>query len=308
MDKNSKIYIAGHNGLVGNSLVKRLKELGYTNLLVKTHSELDLMNKEDVFHFFNSENPEYVFLAAAKVGGIQANKNNPVDFLYQNLEIQNNVIMAAKKYNIKKLMFLGSSCIYPKDAPQPMKEEYLLTGPLEPTNEAYSLAKISGLKLCEYFRRQYDCDFISVMPTNVYGPNDNFDIETSHVIPGLIRRFHEAKINNDSQIAIWGSGKIKREFMYIDDLADALVFVMNNYSENEFINIGTGKDIEINQLAIMIKEIVGYKGNIERNLNMPDGTLRKLVDISKLNKMGWSAKMDLSSGLEKTYKWYLETN
>lgn len=306
MNKNSKIYVAGHKGLVGNGILKKLIELGYSNLIVRSHFELDLQNKEKVFKFFEQEKPEYVFLAAAKVGGIQANKNYPVEFLYNNLEIQNNVIMAAYKSKVKKLMFLGSSCIYPKNSEQPMKEEYLLTGELEATNEAYSLAKISGLKLCEYFRKQYSCDFISVMPTNIYGPNDNFDLETSHVIPGLMRRFYEAKINQKEEIVIWGSGKTKREFMYIDDLSDALVFLMNNYSEDKFINIGTGIDIEINELARTIKEIVGYKGKIVNDLSKPDGTPRKLLDVSRLEATGWKYKVGLKEGIEKTYKWYLE--
>lgn len=305
MNKNSKIYIAGHKGLVGNGILKKLIELGYSNLVVRSHIELDLQNREKVFSFFEQEKPEYVFLAAAKVGGIQANKNYPVEFLYNNLEIQNNVIMAAYKSKVKKLMFLGSSCIYPKNSEQPMKEEYLLTGELEATNEAYSLAKISGLKLCEYFRKQYGCDFISVMPTNIYGPNDNFDLETSHVIPGLMRRFYEAKINQKEEVVIWGSGKIKREFMHIDDLSDALVFLMNNYSEDKFINIGTGIDIEINELARIIKEIIGYKGKIVNDLTKPDGTPRKLLDVSKLEATGWKYKIELKEGIEKTYKWYL---
>ncbi|MDR3258919.1 MAG: GDP-L-fucose synthase [Fusobacteriaceae bacterium] len=306
MDKNSKIYVAGHTGLVGNGIFKQLKELGYNNIIVKNHSDLDLLDKTKVLDFFSEEQPEYVFLAAAKVGGIQANKNNPVEFLYLNLEIQNNVIMASFKNHVKKLMFLGSSCIYPKKSVQPMKEEYLLTGKLEETNEAYAVAKIAGLKLCEYFRNQYGCDFISVMPTNIYGPNDNFDLETSHVIPGLIRRFHEAKINKKEKVEIWGSGKIRREFMYIDDLADTLIFLMNNYSEKEFINIGIGKDIEINELVELIKNIVGYTGKIERDLSKPDGILRKTVDVSKLDSLGWKYKIELKEGLEKTYKWYLE--
>lgn len=306
MNKNSKIYIAGHKGLVGNGILKKLIELGYSNLVMRSHFELDLQNKEKVFKFFEQEKPEYVFLAAAKVGGIQANKNYPVEFLYNNLEIQNNVIMAAYKFKVKKLMFLGSSCIYPKNSEQPMKEEYLLTGELESIKETYSLAKISGLKLCEYFRKQYGCDFISVMPTNVYGPNDNFDLETSHVIPGLMRRFYEAKITQKEEVVIWGSGKIKREFMYIDDLSDALVFLMNNYSENKFINIGTGIDIEINELAEIIKEIVGYKGKIINDLSKPDGTPRRLLDVSRLEAAGWKYKVELKEGIEKTYKWYLE--
>lgn len=306
MDKNSKIYIAGHRGLVGNAILNELLKQGYKNLVFKTHKELDLTNKEAVFNFFKEEKPEYVFLAAAKVGGIQANKTYPVEFLYQNLEIQNNVIMAAYENKVKKLMFLGSSCIYPKLCPQPMKEEYLLTSELEPTNEAYAIAKIAGLKLCEYLRREYNVDFISVMPTNIYGPNDNFDIETSHVIPSLIRRIHEAKLNNYSEVVIWGSGNTKREFMHVDDLAEAIVFVMNNYSSKSFINIGTGKDVTINELAFMIKEIVGYKGSLVNDITKPDGTPQKLLEISNLRKLGWEYKVELKEGLQETYKWYLE--
>ena len=307
MDKKSKIYIAGHRGLVGNAILKELKYQGYENIIFKTHKELDLTNKLEVENFFKEEKPEYVFLAAAKVGGIQANKNFPVEFLYQNLEIQNNVIMAAYKYKVKKLMFLGSSCIYPKFCPQPMKEEYLLTGELEVTNEAYSIAKIAGLKLCEYLRREYGADFISVMPTNIYGPNDNFDVETSHVIPSLIRRIHEAKIKNIPEVIIWGSGSTKREFMYVDDLAKAIVFVMKNYSKDKFINIGTGVDITINELANLIKEIIGYEGKLINDISKPDGTPQKLLEVSKLKEIGWQYKVELREGLEKTYKWYLET-
>lgn len=308
MDKNSKIYVAGHRGLVGNAILNELFKQGYKNLVFKTHKELDLTNKEAVFNFFKEERPEYVFLAAAKVGGIQANKTYPVEFLYQNLEIQNNVIMAAYKNKVKKLMFLGSSCIYPKLCPQPMQEKYLLSDYLEPTNEAYSIAKIAGLKLCEYLKKEYHANFISVMPTNIYGPNDNFDIESSHVIPSLIRRIHEAKEQNIDEVVIWGSGKIRREFMYVDDLAKALIFVMNNYSEEEFINIGTGIDIEINDLAILIKDIVGYKGKLINDPSKVDGTPQKLLDITKLKDMGWLYKTELEEGLRKTYKWFLENN
>lgn len=305
MDKKSKIYIAGHRGLVGNAILKELENQGYENLIFRTHKELDLTNKIEVERFFEEEKPEYVFLAAAKVGGIQANKNFPVEFLYQNLEIQNNAIMSAYKNKVKKLMFLGSSCIYPKFCPQPMKEEYLLSSELEPTNEAYSIAKIAGLKLCEYLRKEYGVDFISVMPTNIYGPNDNFDIETSHVIPSLIRRIHEAKIKNIPEVIIWGSGSTKREFMYVDDLAKAIVFVMENYSEEKFINIGTGVDITINELANLIKEIIGYEGKLINDISKPDGTPQKLLEVSKLEKLGWKYKTELKKGLEKTYQWYL---
>lgn len=305
MEKTSKIYVAGHNGLVGGEILEQLKKEGYTNLIYKTHLELDLQDKNIVYDFFLKEKPEYVFLAAAKVGGIFANLKNPVEFLLNNLEIQNNVISACYKYSVKKLMFLGSSCIYPKFAKQPMKEEYLLTGELEETNEAYALAKISGIKLCQYYRKQYDCDFISVMPTNIYGPKDNFDMETSHVMPALIRRFHEAKLNNLHEVKIWGTGTIKREFMYVEDLAQSLIFLMNNYSEDCFINVGVGEDIEINNLAKLIKEVVGFKGRITNDLSKPDGTPRKLLDVSKLEKTGWKYKTKLKEGIEKTYKWYL---
>lgn len=308
MNKNSKIYVAGHKGLVGNGILKKLIELGYSNLIVRSHFELDLQNKEKVFKFFEQEKPEYVFLAAAKVGGIQANKNYPVEFLYNNLEIQNNVIMAAYKSKVKKLMFLGSSCIYPRMAPQPMKEDCLLTSALEKTNEAYALAKISGLKYCEYLNKQYGTDFISVMPTNLYGPNDNYHPEHSHVLPALIRRFHEAKENNLNQVVIWGTGTPLREFLYVDDLADACVYLMNTYSGNETVNLGTGKELSIKELAELVKKVVGFKGNITFDTTKPDGTPRKLLDVSKLKNLGWTYKTELEDGIKLAYEDFLNND
>ena len=308
MEKNSKIYVAGHRGLVGSAIVRNLKERGFTNLLVRTHKELDLKRQEDVKEFFEQEKPEYVFLAAAKVGGIHANSTYPAEFIYDNLMIESNIIHSSYKNKVKKLLFLGSSCIYPKFAEQPIKEEYLLTGALEETNEAYAIAKITGIELCKFYRRQYGCDFISAMPTNLYGINDNFDLETSHVLPALIRKIHEAKIANKEEVVIWGTGKPLREFMYVDDLADALVHLMLNYSEEIHVNMGTGKDISIRELAETIKEVIGYKGEIVNDLSKPDGTPRKLLDVSKLEATGWKYKIELKEGIEKTYKWYLENN
>lgn len=306
MEKNSKIYVAGHRGLVGSAIVRNLKERGFTNLLVRTHKELDLKRQEDVEEFFEQEKPEYVFLAAAKVGGIHANSTYPAEFIYDNLMIESNIIHSSYKNKVKKLLFLGSSCIYPKFAEQPIKEEYLLTGELEETNEAYAIAKITGIELCKFYRRQYGCDFISAMPTNLYGINDNFDLETSHVLPALIRKIHEAKIANKEEVVIWGTGKPLREFMYVDDLADALVHLMLNYSEEIHVNMGTGKDISIGELAEVVKEVIGYKGEIVNDLSKPDGTPRKLLDVSKLEATGWKYKIELKEGIEKTYKWYLE--
>lgn len=306
MEKNSKIYVAGHRGLVGSAIVRNLKERGFTNLLVRTHKELDLKRQEDVEKFFEQEKPEYVFLAAAKVGGIHANSTYPAEFIYDNLMIESNIIHSSYKNKVKKLLFLGSSCIYPKFAEQPIKEEYLLTGELEETNEAYAIAKITGIELCKFYRRQYGCDFISAMPTNLYGINDNFDLETSHVLPALIRKIHEAKIANKEEVVIWGTGKPLREFMYVDDLADALVHLMLNYSEEIHVNMGTGKDISIGELAEVVKEVIGYKGEIVNDLSKPDGTPRKLLDVSKLEATGWKYKIELKEGIEKTYKWYLE--
>ncbi|MEL7663302.1 MAG: GDP-L-fucose synthase [Methanosarcina mazei] len=307
MDKESKIYIAGHRGLVGSALKRKLESKGYTNLIFRTHKELDLTNQQAVNEFFEQEKPEYVFLAAAKVGGILANSTYPAQFIYENLMIESNIIHAAYKYGVKKLLFLGSSCIYPKLAPQPLKEEYLLTGPLEETNEAYAIAKIAGIRLCKHYNQQYSTNFISVMPTNLYGPNDNFDLETSHVMPALIRKFHDAKVNNKPEVVIWGTGKPLREFMHVDDMADACVYLMENYDYSEigeFVNIGVGKDITIGELAELIKEIVGFKGSIKKDLSKPDGTPQKLLDITKLSSLGWSAKISLKDGIRQTYEWY----
>ena len=306
MEKNSKIYVAGHRGLVGSAIVRNLQERGFTNIIGKTHKELDLTRQDEVERFFETEKPEYVFLAAAKVGGIQANNTTPAEFIYDNLMIETNIINSAYKNKVKKLLFLGSSCIYPKFAEQPIKEEYLLTGELEPTNEAYAIAKITGIELCKFYRRQYGCDFISAMPTNLYGINDNFDLETSHVLPALIRKFHEAKINNAEEVVMWGTGKPLREFMYVDDLADALVHLMLNYSDEIHVNMGTGKDLTIGELAEIVKEVVGYKGKIVNDLSKPDGTPRKLLDVSRLESTGWKYKTELKEGIEKVYKWYLE--
>jgi GDP-L-fucose synthase len=306
MNRDSKIYVAGHRGLVGSAIVRNLEERGYTNIICRTHKELDLTRQADVEKFFEEEKPEYVFLAAAKVGGIHANNTRPAEFIYDNLMIESNIIHSAYKYGIKKLLFLGSSCIYPKFANQPIKEEYLLTGELEPTNEAYAIAKITGIELCKFYRRQYGCDFISAMPTNLYGINDNFDLETSHVLPALIRKFHEAKLNNQEEVVMWGTGKPLREFMYVDDLADALVHLMLNYSDEIHVNMGTGKDLSIGELAQIVKEVVGYEGKIVNDLSKPDGTPRKLLDVSRLETTGWKYKTELREGIEKVYKWYLE--
>jgi GDP-L-fucose synthase len=306
MEKHSRIFVAGHKGLVGSAILKNLKEKGYENLILKSHEELDLVDQKAVEDFFRNEKPEYVFLAAAKVGGIKANSNFPADFIYINLMIQNNVIHSSYKYGVKKLLFLGSSCIYPKICPQPMKEEYLLSGYLEKTNEAYAIAKIAGLKMCQFYNKQYGTNFISVMPTNLYGPNDNFDLENSHVLPALIRKFHEAKIYNRPYVVIWGSGKPLREFLYVDDLADACVYLMEKYNDNQFINIGTGKEISIKELAYLVKEIVGYKGKLRFDTSKPDGTPRKLLDVSRLKKLGWSYRIKLKDGIAKTYDWYLK--
>ncbi len=306
MNKDSKIYVAGHRGLVGSAIVRELNKKGYGNIIGKTHKELDLMDAVAVENFFKEEKPEYVFLAAAKVGGIYANSTYPADFIYENLQIQNNVIGNAHKYGVKKLMFLGSSCIYPKMCPQPIKEEYLLSGYLEETNEAYALAKIAGLKMCQYFNKQYGTNFISVMPTNLYGPYDNFHPEHSHVMPALIRRFHEAKVNGAKEVVVWGSGKPLREFLYSEDMADACIYLMENYEGNDFFNIGTGKEITIKGLAELIKEVVGYEGEIVWDSSKPDGTPRKLLDVSRLESQGWKYKMELKDGVKEAYEWYLE--
>jgi GDP-L-fucose synthase len=302
MKKTEKIYIAGHRGMVGSALHRKLLADGFTNFVVKTSSELDLRNQVDVLSFFEEEKPDYVFLAAAKVGGILANNIYRGAFLYENLMIQNNVIHAAYLNGVKKLLFLGSSCIYPKMAPQPLKEEYLLTGLLEPTNEPYAIAKIAGIKMCDAYRSQYGCNFISVMPTNLYGPNDNYDLNNSHVLPAMIRKFHEAKLNNEPSVTIWGSGKPKREFLHADDLANACIYLMHQYNEAGLVNIGTGEDIEIGELAKMVKEIVGFKGTINNDLTKPDGTPRKLMDVSKLHNFGWKHQIDLYQGIQAVYQ------
>ena len=305
MKKNSKIYVAGHRGLVGSAIVRELESQGYSNILKRTRAELDLLDQAATESFFAKEKPEYVFCAAAKVGGIWANKNKKAEFIYENLQVQINLIHNAYKYKAKKLLFLGSSCIYPRQSPQPIKEEYLLTGPLEETNDAYAVAKIAGITMCQSYNQQYGTNFISVMPTNLYGINDNFDLESAHVLPSLLRKFHEAKINKSPKVEVWGTGSPMREFLFVDDLASAVVFLMNNYDGSEFINIGTGEDCTIKELAEMIKEIVGYEGEIVWNTDKPDGTPRKLLDVSRLNKLGWKYKTDLKSGIRKTYDWYL---
>ena len=328
MNKNSRIYVAGHRGLVGSAIYRRLESEGYTNLVVKTSTELDLRRQADVEAFFEKERPVYIFLAAAKVGGIMANSTYPADFICDNLMIQTNIIHASYKYGVKKLLFLGSSCIYPKHAPQPMKEEYLLTGELEPTNEPYAIAKIAGIKMCQTYNKQHGTNFISVMPTNLYGPNDNFDLETSHVLPALIRKFHEAKLQMEQvkakvkdftqpepqpkpdlkpqPVVIWGTGTPRREFLYIDDLSDACLFLMKEYDGSDIINVGVGEDISIRDLGSLIKEIVGYEGDIAYNDSRPDGTPRKLLDVSKLNALGWKAKTSLREGIARTYDWYVK--
>ena len=341
MVKSSKIYVAGHRGLVGAALVRRLKAAGCTNIICKTRKELDLTNQRDVNFFLKKEKPEYVFLAAAKVGGILANNTYPADFLYQNLMIEANIIHSAYQYGIKKLLFLGSSCIYPKHAPQPMKEEFLLTGLLEPTNEPYAIAKIAGIKMCQSYNRQYGTKFISVMPTNLFGPGDNFNLETAHVLPALIRKFHIAKLLREERIVelkkdlkripigfeldislgldyilktlgitaetvtLWGTGKVFREFLFVDDLADACLFLMNTYDSSEIINIGTGKDSAIHELAEIVKDVVGFQGTITWDKSKPDGTPKKQLDISQINALGWSPTTSLKEGIQKTYRWYL---
>ncbi|HIK45850.1 MAG TPA: GDP-L-fucose synthase [Leptolyngbyaceae cyanobacterium M65_K2018_010] len=306
MDTQSKIYVAGCRGLVGSALVRTLKAQGYENLRLPTSQELDLRNQAAVEAFFAQEKPDYVFLAAAKVGGIQANNTYRAEFLYDNLMIEANIIHSAYRHGVQKLLFLGSSCIYPKLCPQPMKEDYLLTGFLEPTNEPYAIAKIAGLKLCENYCRQYGVNFISAMPTNLYGMNDNFNLSNSHVLPALMRKFHEAKVNGDPTVTVWGTGTPLREFLYVDDLADALVFLMNTYNQVEFVNVGTGQEVSIKELALIVKAVVGYEGDLVFDPSKPDGTPRKLLDVSRLNAAGWTAKTDLKTGIEQTYAWFLD--
>lgn len=303
MDKNSKIYIAGHRGMVGSAIVRRLQKEGYTALILRTSKELDLRDQAAVNHFFQKEKPEFVFLAAAKVGGIHANNTYKADFIYENLMMECNVIHAAYQTNVKKLLFLGSSCIYPKFATQPITEDSLLTGALEPTNEPYALAKIAGLKMCDYYREQYGCDFISLMPTNLYGPNDNYDLQNSHVIPAMLRKFHEAKMAPESVegVELWGTGSPRREFLHVDDLAEACLYFMNNFSDYGHINIGTGEDVSIKELAEMIREIVGYTGEIVWNTEYPDGTPRKLLSVEKARNAGWSYRTGLREGLKEVY-------
>lgn len=306
MQKSSKVYIAGHSGLVGSALLRALKSSGYTNILTRTSEELDLTDQQAVAEFFQKEKPEFVFLSAAKVGGIVANSTYPADFIRINLQIQTNIIESSRVHGVEKLLFLGSSCIYPKMCPQPIKEEYLLTGALEPTNDAYAVAKIAGIKMCQAYHKQYGTNFISVMPTNLYGINDNFDLENSHVLPALLRRFHEAKVGNSPSVTAWGTGSPKREFLYVDDLADACIFLMQNYSDSDIVNIGTGEDISIRELTELVASVVGYTGEIEWDTSRPDGTPRKLLDVSKLHNLGWKHTTSLREGVHNTYKWFLE--
>ena len=305
MEKDSKIYIAGHRGMVGSAIYRRLQKEGYNNIITRSSAELDLRIQSDVAVFFGQEKPEYVFLAAAKVGGIVANNTYRADFLYENLQIQNNIIHSSYLNGVKKLMFLGSSCIYPKLAPQPLKEDYLLTGLLEPTNEPYAIAKIAGIKMCDAYRSQYGCNYISVMPTNLYGYNDNYHPQNSHVLPALIRRFHEARINNLPDVTIWGTGSPKREFLFADDLAEACYYLMQNYDEEGLVNIGTGEDVSIKDLALLIKDIIGYEGEIKFDTSKPDGTPRKLMDVSKLHNRGWHHKIELRDGIKLAYEDFL---
>lgn len=305
MEKHDKIYIAGHNGMVGSSIVRKLQREGFTNLITKSSKELNLINQADVLAFFEETKPDYVFMAAAKVGGIQANNTYKGDFLYDNLMIQTNVIHASYLNQVKKMLFLGSSCIYPKFAQQPISEDSLLTGTLEPTNEPYAIAKIAGIKLCDAYRDQHGCNFISAMPTNLYGPNDNYDLSNSHVLPAMIRKFHEAKLNNGKEVVVWGTGKPMREFLYVDDLADACYFLMDNYNEPGAINVGTGSDITIEDLAYLVKRIVGFEGAIVFDTSKPDGTPKKQLNVSKINHLGWSAKISLEEGIRLAYASFL---
>jgi GDP-L-fucose synthase len=306
MDRSANIYVAGHKGLTGSAITNHLQGAGYDRLLLRTHSELDLTNQFAVDRFFDEERPDYVFLCAAKVGGILANSTLPADFIRENLLIQTNVIDAAYRNGASKLLFLGSSCIYPRAAPQPMKEEYLLTGPLEPTNEAYAVAKLAGISLCQSYRRQFGFPSISLMPTNLYGPQDNFDLESSHVLAALIRKFHDAVVSGTKEVAIWGSGAPLREFLFIDDLAEAAVFLMDQYDDETIINVGTGEDLSVQELALIIKEISGFSGELRNDLTKPDGMPRKLMDVTKINNLGWRAKTNLKFGIEQTYRWYAE--
>lgn len=306
LDRNKKIYVAGHRGLVGSALVRKLEKEGFTNIITKTHEELDLTRQSDVEAFFETEKPDYVILAAAKVGGIHANDTYPADFIMKNLQIECNVIDAAYKNQVQKLLFLGSSCIYPRECPQPIKEEYLLSDYLEKTNEAYALAKIAGLKMCSYYNKQYGTNYICVMPCNLYGINDNFSLENSHVLPALMRKFHEAKERGDNTVTVWGSGKPLREFLNVDDLADACLFLMDFYRGDEFFNVGYGKEVTIRELAELVKETVGFEGEIVMDPSKPDGTMRKLTDISRIKSLGWEPKISLEEGLRQTYQWFCQ--
>ena len=306
MEKNAKIYVAGHNGMVGSAIVRQLKNAEYTNIICRTHDELDLTRQADVEEFFEAEKPEYVFVAAAKVGGIGANIKQPSEFLMENLQIQCNILSSAFKTQVKKLLFLGSSCIYPCKAEQPIKEEALLTGPLEPTNEGYALAKISGLRQCQYYKRQYGADFVSVMPCNLYGYNDNFDINRSHIIPAMIRKFHSAKVHNLDSVTIWGTGTVFRELLFADDMAEACLYVMNNYSGEDFLNIGYGKDFTVMQIAEMVRNAVGYDCEIKTDPSKPEGMFRKIVDSAKINSLGWKPSIMIEDGLKLTYQWFME--
>ncbi|HLB55914.1 MAG TPA: GDP-L-fucose synthase [Coxiellaceae bacterium] len=307
MEKSSKIYVAGHRGLVGSALLRHLKNKGFNNLILKTHAELDLTHQQSVDNFFSVQKPEYVFLSAAKVGGIYANDIYRADFIYQNLAIQLNVIEAARKYSVKRLLFLGSSCIYPRDCKQPMQETDLLSGYLEQTNEPYAIAKIAGIKMCEAYNKQYTTDFISVMPTNLYGPHDNFDLQESHVLPALIRKIHTAKENNDASVCIWGTGNPRREFLHVDDMADACLFVMQQKNDLDMVNIGSGQEVTIHALAESICDVIGYQGFLVFDPGKPDGTPRKLLDSTKINALGWHAKISLTEGIAQTYNWFLQS-
>lgn len=306
MNRSSRIYVAGHTGLVGSAIHRRLQAEGYDHVIVRPHKDLDLARQAEVEAFFGTERPQYVFLAAAKVGGILANSTYPAEFIYENLTIETNVIHSAYTAGVKKLLFLGSSCIYPRDCPQPMKEEYLLSGKLEPTNEPYAVAKIAGVKMCESYNRQYGTRFVSVMPANLYGPGDNFDLETSHVLPALIRKFHDAKARDENRVTVWGTGTPRREFLHVDDLADACVFLMKHYDEPSIINVGVGKDTTIRELSGMIKDIVGFSGAVRFDSSKPDGTPQKLLDVSRLRSLGWKPKINLDEGIEMTHKWYVQ--
>ena len=307
MNKNDKIYVAGHRGMVGSAIIRKLEKEGYTNIITKTHPELDLKNQIETQNFFDEEKPDYVFIAAALVGGILANNDYPAEFIYENLQIQNNLIHNSCCYGVKKLMFLGSSCIYPKFAKQPIKESELMNGYLEPTNESYATAKIAGIKMCQSYNKQYGTKYISVMPTNLYGKNDNYDLQSSHVFPALLRKIHEAKINNSPNVEIWGTGTPKREFLFVDDVADACFFLMQNYDDSEIVNIGTGEDVTINELVDTMKKVIGYGGDIINDTSKPDGTPRKLLDVSKLHSLGWKHKYSLEEGIKLAYDYYLSS-